>query len=248
MKIEKDGILDAIHETRSSSLKRYQDFFVGEFSLGAIIKYEAITCACGPLPGAVGYMLRKWLYPRLLKKSGRGVVWGRNITLRHPGRVTVGDFTAIDDNCLIDAKGSGKEGIVIGDEVIVSRNCVLQGKSASLRIGAKCNVGCNCVITSSGGVDIGNSVLLASNCYIGGGRYNFDRKEVPISEQGVYSIGKIRIGDGAWLGAGAVVIDGVNIGRNTVVAAGAVVVSDLPDYSVARGIPAKIIRKKFALQ
>ncbi len=244
--IHKERMVEAIHGHQSSPLKNYQDFFVGESGLAALVKYEWITCLCGPLPGAVGLALRKWFYPCLLKHSGKGVIWGRNVALRHPGKLTVGDFTAIDDECLFDAKGAGSRGINIGSEVIISRNCVVQGKTDFVRIGDHANIGCNCVITSSGGIDIGDSVLIAANCYIGGGRYNFNQPDIPILDQGVYSIGEIRIEDGSWIGSGAIILDGVRIGRNALVAAGAVVVSDIPSYAIAGGIPAKILRTRNA--
>ena len=63
-------------------------------------------------------------------------------------------------------------------------------------------------------------------------------------EQGVYSKGPVVIGDDVWLGAGAMVLDGVQIGKGCIVGAGSVVTKNLPDYAVAVGVPAKILKNR----
>ncbi len=87
-------------------------------------------------------------------------------------------------------------------------------------------------------------MLIAGNCYLGGGRYYIDRVDIPIMEQGVYTRGRLTIGDDVWLGAGAVVLDGVKVGKGCIIGAGAVVTKDLPDYSIAAGVPAKVIKSR----
>jgi acetyltransferase-like isoleucine patch superfamily enzyme len=196
------------------------------------------------MPGALGFLLRKMLYPRMFMRTGRDVLWGRHIALRHPGRIRIGNGTAIDDYCMLDARGAGPRGVTLEDQVLVSRNCVIQGKQGPVYIGARTNFGCNCVVTSVGGVRIGAEVLLAANCYIGGGRYHSDQTQVSIMNQGIYSLGEVVIGDGVWLGSGATVLDGVRIGSRTVVGAGAVVVHDLPENVIAGGTPARILRTR----
>ena len=74
------------------------------------------------VPGALGLALRKALFPSLLGACGRNVVFGQNVVLRHPHKIRIGDNVAIDDNCLIDAKGSSNQGITIGSGVFVGRN------------------------------------------------------------------------------------------------------------------------------
>ena len=92
------------------------------------------------------------------------------------------------------------------------------------------------------GITIGHSVLVSGNCYIGGGLYISDRLDIPMMDQGLYSKGPVVIEDDVWLGAGVVVLDGVQIGRGSIVGAGAVVAKDLPDYAIAVGIPADVIK------
>ena len=244
--LSKPALNDQIHSERTSAVDRYRDFFVGAAGWAELVRYELITSVCAGMPGAVGFLLRKMLYPRLFMKAGRDVLWGRHIALRHPGRIRIGAGTAVDDYCMLDARGAGPEGVTLEDHVLVSRNCVIQGKQGPVHIGARTNFGCNCVVTSVGGVRIGAEVLLAANCYIGGGRYHSDHAEVSIMNQGLYSLGEVVIGDGVWLGSGATVLDGVRIGSRTVVGAGAVVIHDLPENVIAGGTPAKVLRVRGA--
>ncbi len=61
-------------------------------------------------------------------------------------------------------------------------------------------------------------------------------------DQGIYSRGPISIGEGTWIGASATILDGVSIGRGCVIGAGSLVTANIPDYSIAVGVPAKVIR------
>lgn len=209
---------------------------------------ELIMGILAGLPGGLGYFCRQRGYRLLFRSMGRAVILGRNIVLRHPGRITLGDETAIDDETLIDAAGAGEDGITIGTRVIVSRNCIIQGKTGPVVIGDGSDIGAYTVVTSVGGIVLEDHVLIAGNVYIGGGRYRTQEKNTPILKQGVYSRGPIRIGSGSWIGAGAIVLDGVTIGEGCVIGAGSVVTKDVPDEWIAAGTPAKLLRYRFESQ
>ena len=237
--VSKKPLSDQLAGGEGSALSRYLRKAVGTERIPYALYYELATALFGDLPGGAGYLLRRRAYGGLLGGMGRGVILGRGIALRHPLRIRLGDRVAIDDHCLLDA---GDGAIALGAGVIVSRNCVIQGKGGPVVIGGRTDIGCNTVITSAGGVALGASVLVAANCYIGGGRYVADRPELPIMDRGVGSRGPVVVGEGSWIGAGAVVLDGVRIGRGCIVGAGAVVTRDLPDYAVALGVPAAVVR------
>ena len=221
-----------LFEPDVSSLRKYQDFFVGTPRLGTFLKFEAITMLLSPMPGALGYLLRKWFYPYLFKKLGTGVLWGKNITLRDAGRIEIGDRVAIDDDCLLDARGVKDEGVQIGSDVLIARGTTVQAKSSWVKIGDRCIVGTHCHLGSVGGIRLGNAVMIAGHCYIGGGRYRTSDRDIPMMDQGVYSEGPIIIEDDVWLGAGAIVLDGVRIGRGCVIGSGAVIRESVPEYTV----------------
>ncbi|NEO98902.1 MAG: acyltransferase [Symploca sp. SIO2E9] len=242
--ISKVPLTEQLNKTDSSLLKSYQSKVLGNDNLFSLVEYELATFLFGNLAGGLGYLLRKRFYSSLFQNVGGGVIFGKGIVLRHPRQITLGERVAIDDYVLLDASGAGEKGIVLEEDVIISRNCVIQGKTGSVAIGKKTDIGCNTIISSGGGIFIGNSVLIAGNCYLGGGRYIVDRLDIPMMEQGVYTKGPVVIEDDVWLGAGAIVLDGVHIGKGCIVGAGALVTKDLPDYAIAVGVPAKVTKMR----
>ncbi len=241
--IDKTPLSEQLNQGDSSALAKYQTKVIGNTNFWPLALYELLIFLLGDIPGALGYLLRKKLYPILFRDTGAGLILGKSITLRCPSRITLGEGVAIDDYGLLDASGTDA-GITLGDHVIVSRNCVIQNKTAAVTIGDHTDIGCNTIISSSGGISIGKSVLIAGNCYIGGGRYITERLDLPMMRQGVYTKGAVTIGDDVWLGAGAIVLDGIQIGNGCIVGAGAVVTKNLPDYAVAIGVPAKVVRQR----
>jgi len=228
----------------ASPLQAYLDLQVGSSSLLDLVKYELLASLGMVLPGAIGLAFRRVTWPLLFGRSGRKVVWGRNVVVRHPGRMSIGEGVLVDDDCFFDAKGSAEGGFEIGDHVLVSRGCIVSGKGGDLTIGQRVNIGAYCQIWSMGEVSIGSDTRLAGHCYVGGGAYDPDGPtDVPMSEQPV-APPPLEIGSDCWLGAGVVVLPGVTIGRGAIVGAGSVVTRDVPPYSIALGAPARVIRRR----
>lgn len=229
--IHKQQVLESVHRS-TPAIKKYQEFFVGSDRLIDLVRYEIIVGLMGWLPGALGLLLRKTLYPSVLRKVGSSVVWGRNITLRHPSRISIGDRVAIDDYCLLDAKDGDIQGIQIGSDVLIGRYTIIRTKGAGIRIGSHCSISSQCLISSVSGLSIGDNVMIAANSLIGGARYHTEDVNTPIREQGIYTKGPIIIEDDVWLGAGVIVQDGVHIGRGSVIGAGALIREDVPENTV----------------
>jgi len=144
--ISKISLAEQLIEPKTSLLKKYQEKVLGDVRFFHFLEYELATFLFGNLSGSLGYLLRKWSYYRLFKSVGKGVIFGKGIVLRHPRRITLGNRVAIDDYGLLDASGAGAEGIIVGDDVIISRNCVVQGKTGPVVIGDKTDIGCNSFI------------------------------------------------------------------------------------------------------
>ncbi|MEI8138670.1 MAG: acyltransferase [bacterium] len=243
---EQHEILDIQQQLVKSSLspmQKYLALVIGRGSWLTLMKYEVIILLCSTIPGALGLVLRKALYPRLLKKCGRNVVFGANIVLRHPKKIIIGDNVVIDDNCLLDAKGDTNAGIVIGSGVFIGRNTILHCKNGDIILGDDVNIGFNCDIASSDRVEIGRKVLVAAYSYIVGGGHDFSRSDTSVMDQKRTAKG-IFIASEAWIGAGVIVQDGCNIGEGTIVGAGAVVTESLPEKVVAVGLPARVLRAR----
>jgi acetyltransferase-like isoleucine patch superfamily enzyme len=231
---------DQLFDRRTSAREKYAALVVGKPGWRALLAHEAVTMAAQNVPGAAGLVLRKTLYPMLLGACGRNVVFGQNVVLRHPHKIRIGNDVVIDDNCLLDAKGSGNRGISIGPGVFIGRNTILSCKNGDIEIGDGANVGFNCEIFSASRVTIGRETLLAAYCYLIGGDHDFSDPTRGVLSQGRRSEG-ITVGEGAWLGAGVKVLDGVAIGDRAIVGAAAVVRDDVPAGEIAAGVPARIV-------
>jgi acetyltransferase-like isoleucine patch superfamily enzyme len=190
-------------------------------------------------------VLRKLLYRLLLGRVGRGVVFGQNVLLRHPHKIRIGDGVTVDDLVVLDAKGTSNRGIEIGDGVFLGRGTILSCKDGDITLGDHTNLGFHCEIFSGSSVVVGRHGLFAAQAYLVGGGHEFEAAGVAVVDQPRVSRG-ITLGDNVWLGTGAKVLDGVRIGRDVVVGANGVVNDDLPDGSVAAGVPAKVLRRREA--
>lgn len=227
-----------------SAFHKYQDVFLGSTSIAKLVRYEILTTLLGPLPGAAGLVLRKLFYPSMFQKVGSGVVFGRSITIRHPRKIRLGDNVVIDDYTVLDAKGTDNEGIVVGDNVMLGRNTVISCKNGNIVIGDNTNIAMNCFVQSAKEVAIGKNTLFSAYCYIiGGGDHKTDRTDIPVLAQGQVVRG-VRIGDNCLLGAGAMIQDGVVLGRDSIIGTGAVVRENIPEFSIAAGVPAKVMRSR----
>ncbi len=229
---------------KSSSLKKYQELVIGNPSLWFLIKFELIVLFFGSIPGALGIFLRKWTYPFILGKVGKGVIFGHHITFRHPQKIKIGDDTLIDDFCLLDAKGSDNIGIEMGKGVYIGRNSLVYCKGGNLFLEDRVNVGHRTLIFSSNELRIGAGTMLAADCCLmSGGNYDY-RSEIKFADQtGATSKGPLLIGSNCWLGAKVVVMDGASIGEGSVIGAGAIVTEPIAAKSIAVGVPARVIKQ-----
>lgn len=109
----------------------------------------------------------------------------------------------------------------------------------SLQLGERVFVNHGCTINDLGGVVIGDDVLVGPNVQILSAGHPVD----PAERRSGVVVARIEIGRGVWIGAGATVLQGVSIGEDSVVAAGAVVTRDVPDRVVVAGVPARVVKR-----
>lgn len=226
-----------------SKLSKYAGLIVGRPGFGALVRYELVVMLAANRSGALGLWLRSKLFPLLLGGCGRNVTFGQGVVLRHPHKIVVADNVVIDDHVVLDAKGQDNRGIRIGSGVFVGRNTILSCKNGDITLDDGANIGFNCEVFSASTVTVGKRALLAAYTYLVGGDHDFDRTAVSVLDQGRSSKG-ITLGEGAWLGAGVKVLDGCDVGSHAIVGTGAVVTRTVPDYAVAAGVPARVLRDR----
>lgn len=226
-----------------SRVDKYRDLVIGRPGLGPLVAFELVTLASAWVPGALGLFLRSKLYPLVLGKVGRNVVFGVNVTIRHPHKIAIGDNVVIDDGCCLDAKGTDNGGIAIGSGVFVGRNTILSCKNGDIIVDDHANIGFNCEIFSASRVRLGKHTLMAAYTYLVGGDHLYDRVDIPVLQQGRTARG-IDVDDHVWLGTHVVVTDGSRVGRDAIIGAGAVVVGEIPAFAIATGIPARVVRDR----
>jgi acetyltransferase-like isoleucine patch superfamily enzyme len=181
------------------------------------------------LPGALGFILRRKSLEGHLAGCGRGLILGRGLQIRNPGRITLGKGVIISDRCVLDAGGGEHSRIIIGDGAFLSSGTVLRTGGGPIEIGKGSSIGGFCTLDGGTGLLLGQDVLVAAHANLSGG-----------AGKGAKTV----IGNGCWLGVRARVTAGATIGRDTIVGAHSVVGGDLPSLSVAYGNPARAIRSR----
>jgi acetyltransferase-like isoleucine patch superfamily enzyme len=239
----KTSIQDAMRSSAAGALAKYQDLVVGSRDWAMLVLYELVTTFTSWVPGALGLVLRRVFYPLLLGGVGRNVTFGQGVVLRHPRKIRIGDDVTVDDLVVLDAKGTTNQGITIGNGVFLGRGTILSCKNGDIVLGDEVNIGFSSEIFSGSSVTVGRYGLFAAQTYLVGGGHEFGRLDEPVVHQARTSKG-ISLGENVWLGTGAKVMDGVRIGRDAVVGAGAVVTDDVPEASIAVGVPARVVKRR----
>ena len=139
-----------------------------------------------------------------------------------------------------DVRFHGNLKIEVGDRVAF-RDRVQFGGNGTLRIGDRTSINEGCIITAVERIEIGSDVMLAPGVYVLDVDHRFEIRSIPISLQG-YDVSPVVIGKGVWIGTGAVVTKGVKIGEGAIIGANSVVTRDIPPYSIAAGVPARVLK------
>lgn len=150
-----------------------------------------------------------------LKYCDETVIIKYNCSLLNPEKITLQKNVKLNYGVILQP---GYWEIVIGENSLINQYSCLYGN-----------------------IIIGQNVMIAPHVMLAGGFHKSDRIDVPMLFQGDGTKGKIKIGDDVWIGANAVVLDGVEIGNGCIIGAGSVVTKNVKDYDVVAGNPAKII-------
>lgn len=204
---------------------------------------ELLQGLLGWMPGLPGVALRGLTYKLFLRATGLPAIED-HVRLIRPEDITLGARVFLDHGVYLHG---GQGGIAIGDGSWVMSGCRLHVFNfrgiahAGIKIGSRTFLGEETLMRGQGGITIGDNVLFGPRVQVLAVNHVMSDPHRPIMDQGITAVG-IRIDDGCWIGAGAIVLDGVTIGKHACIGAGAVVTADVPPYSLAVGAPARVVR------
>ena len=155
-----------------------------------------------------------------------------------------GDYVYIGSRVTLFRQTDGGN-INIGNEVYLNDGtCIETGMDGSVSIGDNTHVQPECQFSAyAGSIKVGKKVQIAPRCAF----YPYDHgmsRAKSMMNQPLVSRGGIEVKDEAWIGYGAIILDNVSIGTGAVIGAGSVVKESIPDYAIAAGIPARVIKMR----
>lgn len=207
-------------------------------------KMTLLYALFGSLPSSAGRKLRQYLYRSVFGRMGSNVSIETQVLFMCPSTIELGSGTVIRRYASINCWQPNSK-FILQEGASLDQGVHIQSLGGTIEIGEWSYLGPYVCMAGPGDIRIGKDCLIASGCGIYANNHAFDDPTKPINQQAVISHG-ITIGDDCWLGTGVKVLDGVTIGQGCVIGAGAVVTKDIPPYSVAVGVPAKVISKRGA--
>ncbi len=168
------------------------------------------------------------------------------VQLRNLSLCSFGKGVTLETGVILD--GLSYEGVSLGDNVTIGpyseiRSSMLSSLGAGLRFGKNSGCGAYSFIGAGGPIRIGEHVIMGQHVSFHAENHNFSRTDIPIRMQGVTKKG-ITLEDDCWVGANVTFLDGCQVGRGCVIAAGAVVRGEVPPFSVIAGVPARVVRSR----
>ena len=220
-------------------MARYMHRVTGGHSWARYVWQGTVLTLLAGFPTVLGSALRTRAYHAVLGGIGRGCIIEPDVRLLVPRRIFLGDGVVLGEGCLLDAN-TPQGRIELQDGVRLSPGTYIVVGRGQLAIGPMSHVGPRCLMYGTRGIQIGSGVSLANNVQLICGNHTFARRDIPIRAHPVEGA-PIVIEDDVQVGASAIVLGGTTLGRGSVVGAGSVVTRSLPPYSLAQGIPARVV-------
>jgi acetyltransferase-like isoleucine patch superfamily enzyme len=156
--------------------------------------------------------------------------------------VIIGNGTRISSNVVIETPYGGE--IKVGDNCELLTGVILMTYGGKIEIGDRCSINPYTILYGHGGLKIGNDVLIAGHTMVIPANHIYTNRNRTINSQGLICKGII-IEDDVWIGGGCRILDGVTIGKGSIIAAGAVVNKSVEQYSIVGGVPALVLKKRY---
>ncbi len=224
------------------SFRSYAERVYGKPSFGRFLGDGLIFALFSKFPTVFGCLLRSSVYHPVLGALGRRCVIESGVRFLHSRRVFLGDRVFVGERSFWDV-GPSSAAIRIGADSHIGRGAVLRTQRDEITVGRNVNISTYALLYCYGGIEIGDDCMIAQHVEIVGGTHNYDDVSTPMRRQG-RSPSRIVIGPDCWIGSHAIIMGDATIGRGSIIGAGAVVHKDIPEYSIAVGLPARVVRKR----
>tara|TARA_A100001388_G_scaffold277447_1_gene268672 strand:- start:4280 stop:4870 length:591 start_codon:yes stop_codon:yes gene_type:complete len=174
------------------------------------------------IPGTAGYLIRGFYLQNRVNKSFRNNRFEAGLRIENPKNIVFGNNSYYGFNCKIYADQLSR--VKVGSNVTFNSNVMVNARG-------------------KGSINIGDNVLIGPNVVLRSCNHSFANLDEPIIKQGMIE-GEIVIEDNVWIGSNCVILPKCKIGEGSIVAAGAVVTSDVESFTIVGGVPAKFIKRR----
>jgi len=187
----------------------------------------------------------------LLQGRPRLVFMASGVKLRNTRMIRFGKGVTLETGVLID--GLSRDGIRLGDNVTVGAYSIIRATGALTQLGVGVRMGNGSAVDAysfigaAGGVQIGSQVIMGQHISFHAENHQYGDLDTPIKEQGTSRQG-IVIEDNCWIGSNVTFLDGTWVQTGCVIGAGSVVTGNIPEFSVAVGVPAKVVKVRARLE
>lgn len=241
---EKESLRDYMSDASSDAAMLYLK--TRSRSTGRYLLEHGLQTLVSWIPGPPGLVIRSGVYRPLFAKGSENAFVEPGVELFHMDNIRVGQSVYVDRHCRLHASPAAIE---LGAGTRVMRGAYLCSYVSNAKpgegivTGKNCWIGVDAVISAGqGGIFMGDNVLIAAQAVIVCGNHDFEKLDTDTLDQAYYGR-PIHIGDNVWIGAHTVILGGVTIGEHAVIAAGAVVNSDVEPYTVVGGVPARVLKR-----
>lgn len=177
-------------------------------------------------------VIAKYYFKAVLGSADQPFQIDLNVEVRTPEQVKIGRNTLIKRGTILNGRSEGHQfGLVLGPETYIKEYCYIDSYGGVINIAGPCAIGQFCTFHGGGGLKIGRYVMFGAHCYVIASNHVFGSLELPYMLQGDRAKG-IVIEDNVWVGGGSILLDGVTIGRNSVIGAGSIVTKNIPANSI----------------
>jgi acetyltransferase-like isoleucine patch superfamily enzyme len=195
----------------------------------------------------MGRKIRTAILRQRLYKLGVNDRVDRRARFENAKKIAIGDGCRLEAGVILRANTSSEPGITIAQDVSIKEYTMVNANEGSVSIGKRSWIGPYCLVYGNGTVHIGKDVLIAAHTSINTVSHVAVDTSSPMNSQGIYRDAVV-IEEDVWIGLNCTILQGVTVGRGSIIGAGAVVTRDIPPFSIAMGVPARVVGSRIEIR